>query len=295
MSFKTINIFTETDKELSIDNSLDISSDLHIDQWDKKYKMSYPCGQIKDSPLSFPQTKNKILIVAGDVSDDLDISLKYLDELSQFYDRILFVDGNHEHVSAYPHLYTDNEIQKRVKALKNEKIIFLPKTHYVNGDTVVFGVCGWWDYNKRESKSIKESENYFDEWIPEISNSKGGSKKFVDLVIKRCEQQHKYLRHFLDKYQKDPKIKKIIVVTHTTPLPEFSLETDGSLSTAYQLQSKSELFVDGSYPKLKYWIFGHTHTQFEVPTHHVKFIAHPRGRPEDFNRLNYLVKSYKLK
>ena len=52
------------------------------------------------------------------------------------------------------------------------------------------------------------------------------------------------------------------------------------------------LFLIGD--KLKYWIFGHTHTQIEAPTLHVKFIAHPRGRPEDFNRLTYLVKSSKL-
>jgi hypothetical protein len=223
MSFKKIDIFTEQNKGLSLDNSLDISSDLHIDQWDKRYKMAYPCGKVKTSPIKFSQTKNRILIVAGDVSDDLDISLNYLDEISQFYDRILFVDGNHDHVSAYPRLYTDEEIQRKVTALNNEKIIFLPKTHYVNGDTVVLGVCGWWDYNKRDPSSIEDAKKYFDEWIPEIANSKGGSIKFIESVIKRCKEHHQYLKHFLGKYQKDPKIKKIIVVTHTTPLPEFSL------------------------------------------------------------------------
>jgi hypothetical protein len=80
-------------------------------------------------------------------------------------------------------------------------------------------------------------------------------------------------------------------VTHTTPLAVFSLETDGSINTTYQLQSDSKKLVKGKYPKLKHWIFGHTHTQFEVPTKHVNFLAHPRGRPEDFNRDRYFVKS----
>ena len=41
------------------------------------------------------------------------------------------------------------------------QIIFLPKTHYVNGDTVVLGVCGWWDYNKRDPASIEDAKKYF--------------------------------------------------------------------------------------------------------------------------------------
>ena len=79
----------------------DIVSDLHIDQWDKNIELNIPCGVVKYYPhLSDPQ--NKILVVAGDVSDSLENTIAYLDAVSKYYQKILFVDGNQEHVNAFP-------------------------------------------------------------------------------------------------------------------------------------------------------------------------------------------------
>ena len=89
--------------------SINVISDLHIDQWDPKYSIKYKCGLVKEFPLNWDKIvdkniKNKILIVAGDVSDDLELSCNYLNHISQYYNKILFVDGNHEHVNKYPNI-----------------------------------------------------------------------------------------------------------------------------------------------------------------------------------------------
>ena len=82
---------------------LDLVSDLHIDQWDSKLPNLYPCGEIKTFPLSWDIVNHsKILVVAGDISDKLDLSLEYLDKISKNYEKVLFVDGNHEHSLKYP-------------------------------------------------------------------------------------------------------------------------------------------------------------------------------------------------
>jgi metallophosphoesterase superfamily enzyme len=52
--------------------------------------------------LKKEKDKSKILIVAGDICDDLNDSINYLDHISQYYDKVLYVDGNHEHISQYP-------------------------------------------------------------------------------------------------------------------------------------------------------------------------------------------------
>ncbi len=84
---------------------MDIISDLHIDHWDVTIGVKYPCGSRIHHPFKItPQSD--ILIVAGDISDDLELSLKYLDEVSKHYKKVLFVDGNHEHVNIYPELYS---------------------------------------------------------------------------------------------------------------------------------------------------------------------------------------------
>ena len=98
----------------------DIVSDLHIDQWDKEIGVKYPCGLVKQFPYTPDKPQNKILIVAGDVSDSLTNTLKYLDTISVYYEKILFVDGNHEHVNAFPNLYTHQEINEEIKNPESE-------------------------------------------------------------------------------------------------------------------------------------------------------------------------------
>ena len=58
--------------------SCDICSDLHIDQWNTNLEMKYPCGTRTDSEYKWNKTENKILIIAGDISDNLDLSIDYM-------------------------------------------------------------------------------------------------------------------------------------------------------------------------------------------------------------------------
>ena len=36
----------------------------------------YPCGEITDYPYEFPNTESEYLIIAGDISDSIDIKRK---------------------------------------------------------------------------------------------------------------------------------------------------------------------------------------------------------------------------
>ena len=64
---------------------IDIVSDLHIDHWDKNYNTRYPFGNIKDYPLQFTNTDSDYLIIAGDISDNLDNSIDYMNKISKYY------------------------------------------------------------------------------------------------------------------------------------------------------------------------------------------------------------------
>ena len=56
----------------------DICSDLHIDQWDPSYNVKNSCGLIKNFPLEIQDSKSKYLIIAGDVSDNIHLSIEYI-------------------------------------------------------------------------------------------------------------------------------------------------------------------------------------------------------------------------
>lgn len=268
---------------------IDIVSDLHIEQWDNSIINKYPSGEIKNFPYKFPNKKSDILIIAGDISDDINISLDYVNQLSMIYQNVLFIDGNHEHTLKYPKLYSNNEIYDMTKKL-NENIFYLPKSNYKINNTVILGVCGWWDYNNCDINSIKDNLNYFEGWINHFKED--DNLEFIDNVIKKSRDEYKYLKYCIDIYNNDDNIKNIILVTHTIPLFEFlkNDNVENSNKKSNGCNSKLKEIIDNN-KKISHWIFGHTHEQIELEYKNIQFICHPRGRPQDYNREKYKLKT----
>ena len=101
--------------------------------------------------------------------DDIDLSIKYINNISKKYEKILFVDGNHEHVNRYIELYNIKDIHDKIKSLNNDKIKYLPDNEYIINDKVFIGYCGWWDYN--DKKDLNKAKKYFNKWIPEFTEA----------------------------------------------------------------------------------------------------------------------------
>ena len=233
---------------------MDIVSDLHIDHWDVTINVKYPCCERIHHPFNLiPQSD--ILIVVGDISDDLELSLKYLDDISKYYKKVLFVDGNHEHVNIYPELYSIDYINTKIKELNNDKIVYLSKESYKFNDTVIIGCNGWWDYSDGINK------DYFKEWIPHIDND-----IFLKNVMKRAEEEYEYIKQQLKIYS------KVIVVTHTLPYPLIK----DNLST--EMNSMMKYLIKDN---ITHWIFGHTHKKINTKINNTQLISHPRGRLGD--------------
>ena len=289
-----LNNLLECDSKYSITNSkltyssnelntYHILSDLHIDQWSEEYDNKYPCGLIKNIPFKLPDTfQEKTLIVAGDISDNIELSIQYLNRLSEKYSKILFVDGNHEHVHRYPKLYSPKEIYQKVKENNNPKLVYLSHQSYLVGKTVFLGVCGWWDYNGDNQKEKESCYHYFDNWIPHFGIQE--NKEFIENVSQQSKKDYLFLKDNLDKYHNNSEIEKIIIVSHCLPSDDFC--DDNIVKTECNTKFKKLLNKD-KYPKLESWIFGHTHESFNLNKEDIKFICHPRGRPEDFNRQDF--------
>ena len=269
---------------------IDIISDLHIDQWDTTLENKYPCGKIINSPLQFSENINRILIVAGDISDDLDLSLEYLSNTSKYYKKILFVDGNHEHVLKYPALYTKKEIEAKIKKYnKDNKLIYLSSRPHIENDTVFIGYNGWWNYKDEPFSYTKEDLEYFKDWMPHLDIN--DHKQFIHNVSIKSLIEYNYLKKYLEIYQNNNNIKNIVIVTHTIPSQEFATEQipSGEITKdySYLLNTKFENISKKIYSKLKYWIFGHVHSQYNEIKNNIYYICNPRGRPEDYCRIDY--------
>lgn len=249
-----------------------LASDLHIDQWDPNINNMYPLGEVKYDPVNWKNIEeNSILILAGDVSDIASLSINYLNEISKHFDYVLYIDGNHEHLYSYPYLFSHQDIDFKRSVLENNKLIYLPQQDFVIRSTVIIGYCGWWDH------SVKEDLDYFKDWIPKLNNEKN-EKIFCENVKKRAAVEYQLLKNKIDSYDKRTDIDTIIVVTHTVPREEFARDVNTDHNSLLG-NIKSE--------KIKYWFFGHNHRNFTFHKEGISFISHPRGRPEDYDRVGY--------
>lgn len=235
----------------------DYVSDLHIDHWDKRFTTKTQYGEAKDYPIDWSKANSEILIIAGDISDDINVSIKYIKEIKKYYKKILFVDGNHEHYCVKPNLLDSIKFTKAIKKIKD--VYFLPTEDVIIENTLVIGFCCWWDYDGGKSKI--EYKNIYD----------------------RANSEYKSLIKRLDNYKDDDSIKEIIIVTHTVPLPRFvrQKETDhnSNLITINHL----------NYPKITRWVFGHNHYKYNLIGYKINYISNPRGRPEDYDRETYKI------
>ena len=256
---------------------IDIISDLHIDFWNNNYwnKLSY---SKKHYPFVIKETFSDILIVAGDISDDLDLSIKTIDSLSKNYKYLIFIDGNHEHINKYPLLYSHDEINAKIIKLKNNKIKYLPKKDFILNKTVFIGYCGWWDFSE------KMINDYFKNYLPHLDNDE--TCKCFNLNVKKAIQEYYLIINKLDKYQKDNSIENIVLVTHTISNAKYVL--GNTINTEFNSSFKN--INNKKYNKLKNWIFGHTHKTHYEKLNNIQMICNPRGRPCDYNRINYEIK-----
>ena len=116
------------------------------------------------------------------------------------------------------------------------------------------------------------------------------NNKFISSVLRKQEEEYNYLDKWLDYFEKDKTIKKVVVVTHTAPIINFVElhEKDTVLNTQFKK------LID-KYKKINTWIFGHTHVQGEIIIDNIRYICNPRGRPSDYDRNKYSSKTIILK
>ena len=69
----------------------DLVSDLHIDMWDKQFHFDW-----------LNEQKSDTLVIAGDISDHIDMSCEYVVKMQEYYKTVMVIDGNHEHQPRFP-------------------------------------------------------------------------------------------------------------------------------------------------------------------------------------------------
>lgn len=245
----------------------DFISDLHLEQWQDNTRDWKGLGT------------SLTCVVAGDVSKDFRMTLSFLKHLSNCYQHVLFVDGNHEHYRNYNRITdTQDEIEHALKSLSN--VTYLADSAFVVNKTAFIGSNGWWSFDFPELNGLNGRLECMEMFC---------AKEDYDMrdainIWSMAQEQATFLSDVVASMQEEDQVQEIIIVTHTLPradliIPTFDDMVDWSKAGNAAMKQVLEYDING---KISTWCFGHMHDQHvDTRKDGVRYISHPRGRPDD--------------
>lgn len=262
---------------------IDLISDLHVETHPSCNKNRTGQG---NEAVWYPWHQERgaeVLVVAGDVSNDVMLTNAVLREATAWYSYVLFVDGNHEHYGGKKdpdyNSVPANERCFRNSITKPANLTYLDgSTSLLLDGTLFIGANGWYDFQMAAGYT-KEVQRDF--WARESADAVMIAFGEHQSPVTLAKRQAMLLADAVAAHQDDSRVREIVVVTHTSPMLE-GLITDPNhprypLNGAYGNTLMARVFEADRAKKLSTWIFGHTHCPQDFLRGHVRCIANPRG------------------
>ena len=246
----------------------DLISDLHLDQWNENLRDWKGIGT------------SLCCVVAGDVSRNPKLTISFLKHLCEAYKHVIYVDGNHEHFKHYHDLET-NEVEIASALSKNDNFHYLAANSLVIDGTAFIGTNGWWTFDFPEIANISNKISSMDAFCV-----KEGHAMRDAVNIWTVAQEHAdFLSEVVMNLQDNDEIAEIVIVTHTVPRDDLIMPSnkDDLVDWAKMGNSSMRDVLDyDTEGKISTWCFGHWHSYpCDVIIDNVRYVSHPRGRPED--------------
>lgn len=274
---------------------VDYCSDLHVDAWSHQTSLHDPNYRLWDGepykslPLyidwrAFKNPDSQVLVIAGDISDDIRISLDVVAAAAAEYDHVVVVEGNHDHYSSDMSVDSGSKFfEEALKKFSNVTYLNDEKFLLINGVAFI-GNLGWYDFKAYQDRGITDFQAKA-AWNCYSNDSRlpiFGEKSPESLAILHSFQLSEMVRSFSD----NSNIKDIVVVTHMSPRADLMEWKEGNhvwnlLTPSYVNTSMSNVLDADASNKIKYWVYGHTHTRQVVELDGVTYLNNARGYPRE--------------
>jgi predicted phosphodiesterase len=229
------------------------------------------------------QEDTRVLVIAGDISDDLKTSLDIVKDAAAVYEFVVFVEGNHDHWEG-DQTITNNTQKIRDELSCHPNVIFLDgmSTFTIEG-TRFIGAMGWYDWKGYEHLGITQ-EVARQAWLDLENDSYwpqyGELKDPATLAFIHAEA----VRQQVIDANADDEVQSIVVVTHTVPRHELLVWKEGDnvwnhLSPSYMNGQMATSLAADTGQKIKVWIYGHTHFRDMKEIDGVTYCNNARGYP----------------
>jgi predicted phosphodiesterase len=197
--------------------------------------------------LDYIIPKSKILVLAGDIGSIYRYNqLKnFLTDTSQYFDKIIYVLGNHEYYDVEDYKpKTMEEIKNKYIGLCNEvnKLIILDRTYVIINNICIAGCTLW---SKAEIKIPKFIVKIHDINTLKYNELHQRDLQFINEMINTCKQKE----------------MKLVIITHHAP---------SNITTICRKKRKFGFLYSNNLEHLldknlvHTWVFGHNHVNFDV-------------------------------
>lgn len=262
-------------------------SDLHVIPGDDDIEL------LRSVKRRIEEIAPDVFVIAGDISDQIDLLSESLAQLHVSGCANLFVAGNHD--VWFEDGKSPTSLDKYAKSISEicdkNGFIHLPDHQFISDDTAFVGSIGWYDYSFRRTELEIPIENY------EQKEYRGAvwydvfkiDWRFSDIeATSLFNQKLEYDLSTLPEY-----VTKVVYVSHHLPFRELTLYKDrlpwdfhsafmGAQSSGQILQNDGRVVLS---------ISGHSHVRNMIQVGNMTALTVPLGycRP-DKNSLDSLVK-----
>lgn len=247
-----------------------IISDLHVDQntYEEKTVLE---GLIKAIKIN----KVDLLMIAGDISNDYEISLELLKKIEEKTGvTYIFTPGNHD---IWNESHKDKNAWDIYKEYKKNPRNLANGPIEIKEDWVVIGDIGWYDYSFGSNEFTKEE---FDEMH---IDGRTWQDKIKAVWDRSTIDMHKYFYKKIEKQIHENKGKNIILMTHVVSHKDFTVQNPNRmwkyLNAFLGSSDYGRLVIDNN---IKYSIFGHVHYRMEKEIDNSKFICNCLGTIDEW-------------
>lgn len=226
-------------------------------------------NKIEEFISKIPSGINEICILAGDIGNpyqtNYDIFMKFI---SKNFLKIFYIAGNHEYYNKTKMIEETNEFMEKYFQ-QFDNISFLNNNYEIYDNYCFIGTTLW-------SKIINPNFEIND--IYNIPN-------FDYIQYNRLNMLS--VDFLQDALQKN---NNCIVITHHVPsssLIDIKYKTPQMLPYNQWFYCDMHDLFETNENKIKYWIYGHTHTQSNVIINEIPFLCNPIGYPNENSILDF--------
>jgi predicted phosphodiesterase len=228
------------------------------------------------------------IVVAGDISNDVYTTCRWLTQLRSAWNRVIWVAGNHDHYNSSFHqtrLRGDKPPPRTVKEIyehyaqhaQQEGIDFLHRSSVVVEGVEFCGVTGWHDFVAGVPYSQAQQIAAWQKFMTDSHATTWGSDDSVSELMQHAGDDASWLRQHVCSNDL-PKV----IVSHHIPHQDLCM---------YRPHDMMWTLLNGSFcnselqtvqhTSIQAWCFGHTHFAYDRMIEGVRYLCNPRGYPRE--------------